>query len=258
MAATPAPPALTHRRPEAAATPGPGATAAWRRPLPCRAASSRGAGPPRRPPGSAPRRRARPPPGPALHPAARRRLLPPPLPAAPGAGEAAGRGGGCLNCPPSAQPERPGQRRGAAGDLHLISGCGAAAPPAQPGHPRLRSPGTPPPPGAPRRPQRVPAARLHAPAVGDQPPRREGGSHRTPPATPPSAGRGEGRSKAPAGGQLPVSRNIGALTGTVPRPKTLNVPLLTFPQLPMAHCASLTPQLPPHFITWKNFSPRAT
>lgn len=57
--AAPPPPALTHRRP-AAAAPGPGATAAWRRPLPCRAASSRGAGPPRRPPGSAPRRRARP------------------------------------------------------------------------------------------------------------------------------------------------------------------------------------------------------
>lgn len=109
----PAPPALTHRRPEApaAATPGPGATAAWRRPLPCRAASSRGAGPPRRPPGSAPRRRARPPPGPALHPAARRRLLPPPLPAAPGAGEA--EGGGGPNCPPGAQTERPGHRGGA-------------------------------------------------------------------------------------------------------------------------------------------------
>lgn len=99
MAATPAPPAFTHRRSDtaAAATPGPGATAAWRRPLPCRAASSRGAGPPRRPPGSAPRRRrARPPPGPALHPGARRRLLPPPLPAAPGAGKRRGWEGGCV------------------------------------------------------------------------------------------------------------------------------------------------------------------
>lgn len=73
------PASLTHRRPEAAATRRPGARAAWRRPLPCRTASSRGAGPPRRPPGSAPHRRSRPPPGPAPHPAARYRLLPPPL-----------------------------------------------------------------------------------------------------------------------------------------------------------------------------------
>lgn len=93
---------LTHRRPEAAATRRPGARAAWRQPLPCRTASSRGAGPPRRPPGSAPRRRARPPPGPAPHPAARRRLLPPPL-----RGRGSGRGG--LHCPPAARTERRGR-----------------------------------------------------------------------------------------------------------------------------------------------------
>lgn len=126
---------LTHRRPEAAAaaTPGPGARAAWRRPLPCRTASSRGAGPPRRPPGSAPRRRARPPPGPAPHPAARRRLLPSSRRRS-GGGEPAG--GSTL---PAGRGDRAaGRGRSAALRSLLIPPCGAAAHPA--GDPRPRSP----------------------------------------------------------------------------------------------------------------------